>query len=301
MHWVKPYVMDPGPEIAERIPYGSLSHIEVRDRMTGQCDHHAAANRHTWTFTLIRSSLADNRYLANDGVYRANLLSQPPYERKRLLYGDWLASPLRGDVFPTHLVTKVRHFDQEHLGFAPHFTAEVRAWDTAATEQQRKAGDFTAGGHCLMDREGNFYIADVIHTQESVGTLKGHIQRVARELDGPGLRIAMEVEPGSHSGTWTHEMQQDLAGFAVQRERPHRDKETRAMRLSEIMREGRVFVLDRPWTDGLLAEWDAFGAPDDGSGIKTHDDLVDMATLGLLACDKGRAYDTPGRRRSGFA
>lgn len=47
---------------------------------------------------FIPASLFDNPYLANDGMYEANLLSMPEHQRRQLLEGDWDVA--EGAAFP---------------------------------------------------------------------------------------------------------------------------------------------------------------------------------------------------------
>mgnify|MGYP003316500583 FL=1 len=47
---------------------------------------------------FIPATLFDNPYLADDGVYEANLLSLPEHQRKQLLEGNWDVN--EGAAFP---------------------------------------------------------------------------------------------------------------------------------------------------------------------------------------------------------
>ena len=72
---------------------------------------------------FIPATLFDNPYLAEDGMYEANLLSLPEHQRRQLLYGDWDIN--EGAAFPefNRRVHVVEPFD------IPHSWIKFRAAD----------------------------------------------------------------------------------------------------------------------------------------------------------------------------
>lgn len=72
---------------------------------------------------FIPATLFDNPYLADDGMYEANLLSLPEHQRRQLLYGDWDIN--EGAAFPefNRRIHVVEPFD------IPHSWMKFRAAD----------------------------------------------------------------------------------------------------------------------------------------------------------------------------
>jgi len=67
--------------------------FDATDLDTGEVlkypESHAKAGQSLFQRRFIPSKLSDNPYLADDGVYEANLLSLPEHQRRQLLEGDW--------------------------------------------------------------------------------------------------------------------------------------------------------------------------------------------------------------------
>jgi hypothetical protein len=91
--WVKKMFIDPAPAGAA---------FNATDIETGEVliypDGHAKAGQALFKRRFIPSKLSDNPYLADDGIYEANLLSLPENQRRQLLEGDW--SVAEGAAFP---------------------------------------------------------------------------------------------------------------------------------------------------------------------------------------------------------
>lgn len=87
--WVKKMFIDPAPankafwalnEHNEVLKWTSQSKFAVKNDLVGEP---------MFKRRFIPSTLFDNPYLAEDGMYEANLLSLPENERRKLLEGDW--------------------------------------------------------------------------------------------------------------------------------------------------------------------------------------------------------------------
>lgn len=82
--WVKKTFVDPAP------PGESFW---ARDLETGKVliapPNHPRAGEPLFKRRFIPAKLKDNPYLAEDGMYEANLLSLPEHQRRQLLEGDW--------------------------------------------------------------------------------------------------------------------------------------------------------------------------------------------------------------------
>lgn len=105
-HWVKKMFIDPAP-------YNQAfwaTDIETGEILTYP-ENHKDPNKRGKPLSkrrFIPATLADNKYLAEDGIYEANLLSLPEDQRRKLLDGDW--SIVEGAAFaefsPKHHVCK---------------------------------------------------------------------------------------------------------------------------------------------------------------------------------------------------
>jgi hypothetical protein len=91
--WVKKTFIDPAP------PNTSFW---ATDPMTGETIVFPKGHRREGEPLLKRkfvpATLFDNPYLADDGMYEANLLSMPEHQRRQLLEGDWTLN--EGAAFP---------------------------------------------------------------------------------------------------------------------------------------------------------------------------------------------------------
>ena len=91
--WVKKMFIDPAPHNTS---------FWATDLETGQIlqmpKGHSQEGKPLFKRRFIPATLFDNPYLAEDGMYEANLLSLPEYQRKQLLEGNWDVN--EGAAFP---------------------------------------------------------------------------------------------------------------------------------------------------------------------------------------------------------
>jgi hypothetical protein len=91
--WVKKTFIDPG---TPRKPFWAT------DTETGETiawpKGHSREGQPLFKRRFIPATLFDNPYLADDGMYEANLLSLPEHQRRQLLEGDWDVN--EGAAFP---------------------------------------------------------------------------------------------------------------------------------------------------------------------------------------------------------
>lgn len=82
--WVKKMFVDPAP---------ANTSFWATDPDTGETltwpKGHSREGEPLFKRRFIPATLFDNPYLADDGLYEANLLSLPEHQRRQLLYGDW--------------------------------------------------------------------------------------------------------------------------------------------------------------------------------------------------------------------
>lgn len=92
-HWVKKAFIDPAPPGK---PFWAI------DPETGETlrwpKGHSREGEPLFQRRFIPATLFDNPYLAEDGMYEANLLSLPEHQRKQLLEGNW--DMAEGAAFP---------------------------------------------------------------------------------------------------------------------------------------------------------------------------------------------------------
>lgn len=281
-NWLRPWV-DPDHPLYPH-PFGSPLWMTIIDDLTGECRHAPEPVKDAHTLTLIPGRVQNNPYMVESG-YADSLRKLPPLERARLYHGDWLVSRKQGDVFDTRLIRSARSAEPPIMW--NRWTDDVRAWDGAAREKRVKDADYCAGARMRWDGE-ELAITDMIRKHLITGQLKPLIVSTAK-ADGPGVRVILEREGGSHSGELISEVRAALPGYVVQDYKPLTDKIARSQALAILVAEGMVTMIEGHWNGECRAEMDAFKT--DG----VHDDQVDALNLGLHAIRKGNAY--AGNRR----
>jgi predicted phage terminase large subunit-like protein len=126
----------------------------------------------------------------------------------------------------------------------------VRSWDKAATAG---GGCYSAGVKMAIDREGRFWVLDVVRGQWSATERERIIRRIA-STDGDGIAILLEIEGGSGGKESAEETIRNLAGYMVYAYHPTGDKEARAYAFSSQVGSGNVSVLNRTWTKAYIEE-----------------------------------------------
>lgn len=147
----------------------------------------------------------------------------------------------------------------------------ARYWDMAATEARVGSDpDWTAG--CLMaEQEGIYYIVDIRRVRERPRGVE-HLIRQTAELDGTGVDLWIEQEPGASGvNTIDHYSREVLKGFAVRGQRATGSKVERANPLSAAAEAGNVRLVRGAWINIFLDELQSFP-------LGAHDDQVDAAS-----------------------
>jgi predicted phage terminase large subunit-like protein len=178
---------------------------------------------------------------------------------------------------------KLRLISREEL---PHRDKlkTVRAWDMAGTPEGGEAPDpdFLAGP--LMHRckeTDRLYISEAVHARLSPHNVELQMRTTA-EIDGPGVKIYIEQEPGS-SGKWAIEHIQDevLPEFDVEGEKSTGPIEVRAQPFLAKVEAGEVYCVRGAYVAKLSEELDGFPGA-------AHDDLITGCALGYRKLFKGR-------------
>jgi len=136
----------------------------------------------------------------------------------------------------------------------PAQVRRVRYWDKAGTDAD---GDFTAGALIAADNDGLYYVADVVRGQWSALERERIIRQTA-EMDGPGVPIWLEQEPGSGGKESAQATIRSLAGWTVRAERVTGDKLSRAQPLAAQCEAGNVKLVRGPWNAAYLDELTMF-------------------------------------------
>jgi predicted phage terminase large subunit-like protein len=247
------------------------------------------------SLTFIPAKLSDNQILmATDPGYLANLLAMPLVERERLLGGNWKIKPSAGKVFNRDWFKIVEA--------APVGLSQCRYWDKAGTEGE---GAFTAGVLMGRDIEGRYFVLDVIRDQWSSGR-RNEVIRQTAQLDGYGVEVWVEQEPGSGGKESAEISIRELAGWNVHAERVTGDKVSRSAAFSAQCEARNVCLLNNPnrnWIGPFLDELHAFPTG-------KFKDQVDAASgafnkLAMMACGPwdvpSNAADLPAGQRSATA
>lgn len=220
---------------------------------------------------FIFAVLDDNPHLDRD-EYRAMLARLDPITRAQLQHGDWDATPeggmFRREWFPV-------------VGAAPADAENaVRYWDCAATAG---GGDWTAGV-CVAEKGGVYWVLDVRHIQATPQGVEAAMRQCAA-MDGYGVRIGIEQEPGASGKGWVSHCQREvLTGYAVSSDNPTGSKIVRAQPLAAAAEAGNVRLVKGPWNAGLLDELASFPTG-------AHDDQVDaLAGAQKMLANRAEAF-----------
>lgn len=262
----------PDPSLS-RSPAGlSLAEVPIRCRATGN----PGGPNHHWIKTYfvdpqtrpdgvlyLPASWSDNYHLDTD-AYARGLAHLPLADRERLINGDWEIAD-EGTVFQRAWFEVI---DRAQL---PETTRAVRYWDLAGTEPSPSYPDpdWTVGLRIDYDDTTRiYYITDLVRQRRHDGQIEKLMQATAEE-DGPGVRIWVEQEPGSHGEYLEQHLKYEvLAGYRIDMRRPSGSKEARALPAAAAAEQGRVKLVAGPNTRDFLDEVCQFP-----NG--RHDDCVD--------------------------
>lgn len=158
-----------------------------------------------------------------------------------------------------------------------HFVRKVRYWDKAATKD---AGAYTVGVLMGRDRDGFFWILDVIRKQWDSSERERIIKQTA-EIDGVSVRVYVEQEPGSGGKESAERTVRMLAGFNAYADRPTGSKEARAEPFAAQVTGGGVKMVRAPWNRDYINElmyWP----------MSKYKDQVDASSGAFMKLTEGR-------------
>lgn len=191
---------------------------------------------------------------------------------------------------------------------APYESNRIRYWDRAATAE---GGCATAGVLMAVDKEGYYYIEDVVYGHWGPRERNQKILAVSRRdraRYGPRFEplIVIEGERGSTGEESYSHLARMLTGFRIREDLPSGSKDVRAEPLSDQFAAGNVYLVDNGESMGIgRALWDIQGyieefvsfRPEPGSGKRVGGlcDRVD-ATSGAFNILSGRKQLSGGFR-----
>lgn len=182
--------------------------------------------------------LAEKRRQMGSYIYSAQMELNPLAREAQVFRRGW---------FPTEATAP------------PTLVDQVRYWDRAGTEARkaRPGGSWTAGVRMATDRQGCFWILDVIRFQGSPAEVEARIQTVAAQ-DGQRVRIGIEQDPGAAGKAEAEGHARRLAGYDVRLNAVHESKGLRARPFAAQAETGNVRLLRGAWNDAYLQELERF-------------------------------------------
>lgn len=188
-------------------------------------------------------------------------------ERKQVMHGSrWLSLYQQSPIQEGGGMFRVSMFGLAEV-IPAGITKTVRYWDKAGTDG---GGCNTAGVKMSQGIDGKWIISDVVKGQWSALEREKRIRQTA-ELDGVGVEVWIEQEPGSGGKESAESTVRNLAGFTVKVERVTGDKVERAMPYSAQVEAGNIVLVRGEWNKDFIAEheqapngtfkdqWDAAG------------------------------------------
>lgn len=149
--------------------------------------------------------------------------------------------------------------------------SSVRYWDKAGTEG---GGAFTVGTLMHKLADGSCCIADIVRRQHASSKREALIKSTA-EIDGVGVTIWMEQEPGSSGKDSVESSIKGLIGYTAKADRVTGSKVVRAEPYASQVEAKNVEVLVKDWTRDFINEHKSFP-------VGKYKDQVD-ATSGAFA------------------
>jgi predicted phage terminase large subunit-like protein len=235
---------------------GGIGHQWVRQRFMIEQDAARA---------FVPARQIDNPSLDVD-AYELSLAQLDPVTRQRLRNGDWDVAE-EGKLFQRHWFPLVREW--------PRGRRQLRFWDFAGTEEKRgprgevkNDPDWTVGSR-VTEQDGQYWVIDMQRARLSPKGVEDLVKQTA-QLDGTGVEVWIEQEPGSSGGKTIDDYQRRiLKGYSVYGLRSTGSKMERARPASSAAEAGNIFLVEGAWNGAFLEEVPLFGNP----GV--HDDIVD--------------------------
>lgn len=207
------------------------------------------------SMTFLPATVYDNPVLIEkQPEYLAWLEGQTEVEKQRLLYGNW-------DV------------TQEAAGYWKREWCEIvdrspinaikrsRGWDIAGSlpSDVMPNPDWTAGVKLSKDKDGIYYVEDVIRFRDRFHGVIDTIEKTARE-DGTETAIMLPQEPGAAGKAFSTGLVADLAslGFYARMKPSSQSKVTRFAPFAAASEAGVVKIVRADWNECFFQELEQF-------------------------------------------
>lgn len=224
------------------------------------------------TRAFVPAKLEDNPHLDRD-EYMLTLMELDPLTRARLRAGLWVIGQ-QGNIINPGWLGDIRDT-------RPRCARWVRYWDLAATESASGTDpDYTAGalmgGPIIGESSSNpllqgpWCLAHMARFRASPGKVEATIKQVA-EIDGPGVTIVLEQEPGASGKLVGAYMKRVLAGYNVKVVPKRKSKVEAAGPFASQAEAGNIALVRGEWVGPFLDEAGAFP-------LGSHDDMMDAAS-----------------------
>jgi len=233
------------------------------------------------SFTFIASTVYDNKILLETNPeYLARLKGLTLVERERLLGGNWNIRFSAGNYFKRHWFEKVKA--------APAGGPRVRYWDRAASVASSDPLQSWTVGALWTVVQGRWYCLDVVRLQGTPGDVQRAIDNTALH-DGRDVDVWIEQDPAQagKAEAGYHVRRLGEMGFTAYANPVHESKGTRAKPLSAQAEAGNVFIVEAPWNEAFLREFENFDGTD-----KCVSDQVDTASGAFFALSNQREVGT---------
>jgi predicted phage terminase large subunit-like protein len=138
----------------------------------------------------------------------------------------------------------------------------VRAWDLASSDNP--SADYTVGVLIGVDREGFYWVLDVVREQAEPDRVRKVIGETAQR-DGKGVKVWIPIDPGLAGKVQGQSLVRMLAGHTVKGERVSGSKVSRAEPFAAMLNAGNVKIVEGHWNRAFIEELRQFplGANDD--------------------------------------
>lgn len=154
-----------------------------------------------------------------------------------------------GSLFPVERLQVV-----DHPPTKAEIAASVRYWDKAGTAD---GGSYTAGVLMHRIKDGRFVVEDVVRGQWAATDREKRIRATA-EMDGYGVHVWVEQEPGSGGKESAEATIRNLRGYKVNADRVTGDKAYRADPYAAQVQGGNVQLVRGDWNRAFVSEHEVF-------------------------------------------
>jgi len=127
---------------------------------------------------------------------------------------------------------------------------QMRYWDKAGTKD---AGAYSVGVLMGKDMDDRFWVLDVVRGQWNT-YLREQVMKSTAAIDGLGVLIGIEQEPGSGGKESAENSVRNLAGHKIRVDRPTGDKAQRADPYSTQVNASNVILLKGAWNEKYVDE-----------------------------------------------